>query len=345
MNILILGGTGFIGPYVVRRLVELGHAVTLYHRGRTEADLPAAIQHLHAPGFTRDLPRQAATLARLAPEVVLYMVPHGEEDTRLVVDAVTGVARRLVALSSVDVYRAYGRVIGTEPGPPDPEPLTEDAPLRERLYPFRDMAAPGSGAGERSPDTYEKILAERLVMGAANLPGTVLRLPMVYGPGDYQHRLFPYLKRMDDGRPAIVLDEGLAAFRAPRGYVENVAAAIALAVVDDRAAGRVFNVGEPESLSEAEWARRIAVAAGWQGRLVTVPRERLPETLRPRMNTDQDWALDTGRIREELGYQEPVAQAEGVRRAVAWERQHPPATIPPEEFDYAAEDAALATQD
>jgi nucleoside-diphosphate-sugar epimerase len=47
-------------------------------------------------------------------------------------------------------------------------------------------------------------------MGTAGLPGTVLRLPTVYGPGDYQHRLFEYLKRMDDGRPAILLGEGVA---------------------------------------------------------------------------------------------------------------------------------------
>ena len=60
---------------------------------------------------------------------------------------------------------------------------------------------------------------------------------MVHGPRDYQHRLFPYLKRMDDGRPAIVLDEDRARMRVTRGYVEDVAAAIALAATDPRASG------------------------------------------------------------------------------------------------------------
>ena len=61
-------------------------------------------------------------------------------------------------------------------------------------------------------------------MDDRELPGTVLRLPMVYGPGDPLHRLFPILKRIDDGRPALLLDERMAQWRATRGFVENVAA-------------------------------------------------------------------------------------------------------------------------
>ena len=39
-----------------------------------------------------------------------------------------GVARRLVVISSQDVYRAYGRFHGKEPGPLEPLPVTEDSP-------------------------------------------------------------------------------------------------------------------------------------------------------------------------------------------------------------------------
>ena len=41
MKILAIGGTGFIGPHVVRQLAEMGHEVTVFHRGRTQVDLPA----------------------------------------------------------------------------------------------------------------------------------------------------------------------------------------------------------------------------------------------------------------------------------------------------------------
>jgi hypothetical protein len=65
-------------------------------------------------------------------------------------------------------------------------------------------------------------LVEQVLLAVADLPVTVLRLPAVYGPGDAQHRLRPYLQRMLDGRPGILLHEGQAAWRWTRGYVRNL---------------------------------------------------------------------------------------------------------------------------
>jgi nucleoside-diphosphate-sugar epimerase len=45
-------------------------------------------------------------------------------------------------------------------------------------------------------------------MNQNEFPVTILRLPALYGPGDKRHRLFPYLKRMDDVRPAILVERG-----------------------------------------------------------------------------------------------------------------------------------------
>ena len=163
---------------------------------------------------------------------------------------------------------------------------------------------------------------------------------MVYGPGDPLRRFLPVVKRVDDRRPAILFEEKYASWRGPRGYVENVAAAIALAAVDDRAAGRVYNVGETESLTELEWAERIALAAGWSGRFVTLPAEGTPAHLLMPGNTDQHWTIDTTRIREELGYREPVAQGDAICRTIEWERANPTGSSP-HAFDYDAEDAAL----
>ena len=341
MRVLVVGGTNFIGPDVVRRLVELGHEVAVFHRGKTEAELPAEVVHLH--GDRERLGEHAAAFRRFGPEVMLDMRPLGEEDARAVMGAAAGIARRVAAISSMDVYRAYGRLIGREPGPPDPVPLTEESPLREQLYPYREETLKAADDPRRWTDLYDKILVERVVLGDPALPGTILRLPMVYGPRDGQHRLFPHLKRMDDGRPAILLDERVAGWRSSRGYVENVAAAIALAVVEERAAGRVYNVEEVDALPEADWARAIGRAAGWWGEVVALPADRLPAHLRDE-GTDfaQDLVADTSRIREELGYAELIPREEALVRTVAWERANPPAEVDPAQFDYAAEDAATA---
>ncbi len=339
MRILIIGGTNFMGPLVVRSLSEQGHEVTVFHRGQTRTDLPRGVKEIL--GDRRFLDEYAAELQRLTPEVVLDMIPFIEQDALDVMHIFTGIAHRLVVISSQDVYRAFGRVNGKESGPVESMPVTEESALRQNLYPYRGETLRNQDDPERWQDDYDKILVERVVMGDTNLPGTILRLPMVYGPGDYQHRLFSYLKRMDDHCPAILLDEAEARWRWTHGYVENVADAIALAVTDERAAGRIYNVGEPFTFAMSEWVEKIGQAAGWQGKVVLVPAGRLPEPLRHGINAEQDFVVDTSRIRRKLGYEERVDLEEALSRTVAWERANPPQEIDPKEFDYTVEDALL----
>src|SRR3990172_6062818 len=271
MRVLVIGGTRFIGPALVGRLSALGHQVTALHRGQTEIELPQSVQHLHADrGRLAEL---AAELPRLLPDVVIDVAAYTEQEALAAVSAFRGVARRLVVLSSQDVYRAYARFHRTEPGPLEPVPITEDAPLREQLYPYR-----GDGRGL---DDYEKILVERAAASSPVLPATILRLPMVFGERDYQRRLFLELTRMDDGRPAILLEYTFALWRWTRGYVEDIAAAIVLAATDERASGRVYNLGDAEALTYADWVRAIGRAAGWPGEVAVLPDGRLPPQLRP----------------------------------------------------------------
>jgi nucleoside-diphosphate-sugar epimerase len=337
MRILIIGGTGFIGPWVARLLSDQGHTLALFHRGKTTADLPATVAHIL--GDRQDLPAFASDFRRFAPDVVLDMFSYTEQDAALVLQTFRSVASRIVAVSSMDVYRAYGRFCRVEVGPPDLQPFAEDAPLRSTLHLYRASA-------KQPPDlvyNYEKILVEQAVMGDAKVPGTVLRLPQVYGPGDPQHRLFEFLKRMTDGRSCILLEEGRAEWRWTRGYVENVAAAIALAVTNSRAAGRIYNVGDKEALTELEWVQRIGETVGWNGAVKVIPRAVLPQHLALPYDWSHYLAADTSRIRKELSYEDRLTLEEALRRTVAWERAYPPPQIDSARFDYSAEDAAFAT--
>jgi nucleoside-diphosphate-sugar epimerase len=146
---------------------------------------------------------------------------------------------------------------------------------------------------------------------------------------------------MDDGRPFIMLEEARAAWRWTRGYVDNVADAIASAVMDERAAARIYNVGERDALTEAEWVQAVGRAAGWKGEVIAVPGDLLPGGMASGFNLEHHLAVDTSRIREELGYGEQVARDEALKRAVEWERTHPPEEVDPRQFDYAAEEAVL----
>ncbi len=240
--------------------------VTVFHRGQTTADLPSAVKHIL--GDYRALSEYSHALRKSAPDAVLDMIPATEENAQNVMRVFKGFAPRVVAVSSGDVYRAFARVRGRESGPVDPVPLAEDAPLRQRLYPYREETARSDDDPRsiRWMDDYDKILVERVVMGEPEIAGTVLRLAAVYGPGDRQHRLFFYLKRMDDNRPVILLDAGEARWRWARVYVENAAAAIALAVDDTRATRRIYNGRNPKRLLRSNgWRdleRRQAGKAG-----------------------------------------------------------------------------------
>ena len=339
MRILVIGGTNFMGPLVVRSLTNVGHEVAVFHRGKTSTHLPPGVKEIL--GNRRPLAPFADELQRFEPDIVLDMIPVIEQDAQEVMSTFRGIARRVVAISSQDVYRAFGRVNHKESSPVERGPITEDSPLRENLYPYRGQA-PRNEDQKQWMDDYDKILVERVVMGNPELPGTILRLPAVYGPGDYQHRIFAWLKRMDDKRPAILLDEKEAQWRWTHGYVANVAVAIALAVTNERARNCIYNVGEPFTDTMAERIRKIGEAAGWNGKIVLAPEGKLPEPLRWGINSEQDIVVDSSRIREELAFSERVAPDEAFKRTIDWERAHPPAEMDPKDFDYVAEDAILA---
>jgi nucleoside-diphosphate-sugar epimerase len=328
MRCLVIGGAGFIGRRVVEQLAQQGHEVSVYLRGQTAANLPAGVQRIF--GDRRQLGEHVEEFRRIAPDVVVDMIAFTEQDARSLVSTFCGIAARLVVVSSGDVYRAFGLVAGIEQGALEEVPITEEASLRTALYLGRAM---GAQPGDDLYD-YEKILVEQVVIDQSSLPATILRLPMVYGPGDKQHRLYPYLRRMDDQRPVIPLDVGMAGWRCLRGYVDDVAGAIACAATHAQAAGRVYNVAEPRAYAESEWIGMIAKIVGWNGRVVTVPKGRLTVPF----HVAQDLVVDTTRIRAELGYAERTHADDALRQTIAWERHHPPAETA---VDYSLEDAVL----
>ncbi|MBI4469245.1 MAG: NAD-dependent epimerase/dehydratase family protein [Acidobacteria bacterium] len=336
MKILILGGTRFIGPHVVRHLVGAGHDVTVFHRGQTEPQPALRIRHIH--GDRSRLEEFELVFRRLAPEAVLDMAAGRERDAKQTLTVFRRLARRFVVLSSMDVYLTCGRFLGTEPGPALAAPGDEDSPLRETLFPYRSKA---SGPDDPAYH-YEKILVERHFLREAGSSTTLLRLPAVYGPGDPQRRLCEYLKRMDDSRPAILISEEKSRWRWSRGYVENVAAAVTLALTDERAAGRIYNLGEAENFTESEWVQRIGDAAGWKGEVVATPRDRLPAHLREEYDWSQHLAADTSKFRRELGFREAISPEESLRRTIDWERAAGTSGVEISKFDYAAEDEALS---
>lgn len=288
MRALIMGGTGFIGAHIVCQMVSQEHIVAVYHRGQTQTPLPDGVREFRnsvSKYPIRDFPKE---LFDFKPDTVIHTFAMGEADAKAMIAAFSGRTDRLVMLSSGDVYRAYGRFIGLEPGPVEQGLLSEESPLRTILYPYRENA--------KSKDSleywYEKILAEKTIMSCPDLPATVLRLPKVYGAGNNQDLATIYANRHQPN------------WRWTHGYVENVASAIVLAAVCPQATGRIYNVGEQPTPT-------IAERLGW------MPPSSIEAVPNHHFNYAQDIAYDTTRIRKELGYHEIVPEKEAVLKTLS----------------------------
>jgi nucleoside-diphosphate-sugar epimerase len=306
VRVAVIGGTGFIGYHVTQWLVQAGADVTAIHRGQTPVRVPG-VRSLRAD--RKHTSALATALTAAAPAVVVDMTAYTGDDVEGLLAALPASLARLLVISSGDVYWTYAAFLGLSPARPTAAPLDEQASLREQLYPYRAQAS----GPEDLLYGYEKIVVERMAQIGARVPVTILRLPMVYGPNDPQKRVGGHLERLGASGGTLRLNATEASWRCTRGYVEDVAWAIRLAALDERAAGEIFNVGEGEALTELEWIRAIAVAAGWSGQVISDPA------------TPPSWpaewgiplVVDTRRIREVVGYREPIGREEGLRRTTA----------------------------
>jgi nucleoside-diphosphate-sugar epimerase len=138
MKILLIGGTRFIGLYVVRLLLELGHEVTVFNRGHFQKRLPEAVHQII--GDRHMLAAFAGRFQALSPSMVIDMCAYNQTEAAVTMDIFRGIAARLVVISSMDVYRGWDRFFNRDASSDlQPVPFTEQSPLRQRFYPKREQ--------------------------------------------------------------------------------------------------------------------------------------------------------------------------------------------------------------
>jgi len=341
MRVVLIGGNGFIGSPLTRELVRAGHQVAMLHRGLGSQPEPSAAQHIL--GDRNRLSSCEQEIREFRPDAIIDLILSSADQAEEVVRVARQLGARVLAASSMDVYRAWGVLQGVEPGPLEPMPITEDSALRSQRVLYSPEALQSmQGIFPWLDERYDKIAVEETILGTSEVAGTILRLPMVYGPGDHLGRFLPIWKRMADSRSAMILSEDFARWRGPRGYVENVSHAIAVAL-SERAVGRVYNVCQEPCLSELDWQKQIARHADWPGRFVVLRKEEMPRHLLIPGNLAQHLVASSERIRDELGYEELISIEDAIGRTLAWQASHASeTTISWQQFDYEAEDRALS---
>ncbi|MFN0089925.1 MAG: NAD-dependent epimerase/dehydratase family protein [Acidimicrobiales bacterium] len=325
MKILVIGGTGPTGPYIVNGLHQRGHQVTLLHTGNHEVDtIPpqSVIPHIHADPFDDGSFRDA--IGNQTWDLVFAM--YGR--LRTIAPALQGVTPRLFSIGGVPVYAGYNEGSNLFP--------------TGMAFPAREDSAK---VGERDADKPRKILQSEELVFRLHPDATHFRYPYIYGPNQVIPREWPIVRRALDGRPVLILaDGGLTQHTA--AYVENVAHAVLLAVDHiDESAGTAYNVGDDVWYSLAQVAEVVQDELGHRFEIVNLPGElaRPAFPLLMHHNTEHR-VTDCSLIRQELGYRDVVAPLEGLRATIRWQvanlaKDHARVDeMQQDPYDYAAED-------
>ena len=289
MDVLILGGTRFVGYHLALDLLQRGHRVMVLNRGVTRDELPADIERLRA-----DRTLAGALQVSVAGrdfEAVVDMSAYRGADTREALEAFAGRTGHYVHISTGQVY-----LVRT---PPVPEPAVEEA------YDGAVIAPPGEDDPEYGSWLYgvEKRECEDLLRDARDFPATVLRLPMVQGERDHFRRTHAYVARLLDGGPILVPDAPNRLLR--HVYYADVVRAIRDLLESGTGKGRVYNLSQDEAITLQEFLAILGGALGVEPRCVVAPRARLErEGLLPDCSPFSGRSMsiiDNSRAKRELG--------------------------------------------
>lgn len=176
LRILILGGTGFIGPYQVKYALERGHKITLFNRGKTNADLFPEIPRLIGD---RNLPDGHKALSSGEWDVVIDNPTANPKWVRGAGEALKGRTKHYIFVSTISVFSDNSK------------PVDENGPLNTPS----DIEAPFDATKYGN----NKVRSEQEAVTQFGKNVTIVRPGLIVGPGDLSDRFSYWPVRIDKG--------------------------------------------------------------------------------------------------------------------------------------------------
>jgi len=249
MRVVVIGGTGHIGTFLVPRLVDVGHAVVSVSRSQRQPyRAHPAWQKVEHVTLDRTVEEAAGTFGQrildLEPEAVIDLTCYELESARQLVEALTGRVQHFLHCGTIWVH-----------GPAIEVPVTEEQPRR-----------PISDYGRRKAAIEAYLLSEARMN---RFPATILHPGHLVGPGwvplnptaNFNAKIFADLA---EGREVRLPNLGRETLH--HVHADDVAQAFVRGLANwSTAAGESFHVVSPAALSLAGYAEAVA---GWYGQEV-----------------------------------------------------------------------------
>ncbi|MCA8953227.1 MAG: NAD-dependent epimerase/dehydratase family protein [Planctomycetes bacterium] len=184
LKILVLGGTGFLGPHFVRQALANGHTVTLFNRGRTNPGLFDDLEQLRGDRDKHDLEALKGREFDAIVDTSGYLPDHVRETAEIFKDT----AAHYQFISTISVYGAFGG---------RPAELDENGETAK----ISDEEAAKYTTIRASRRHYGAFKARCEAAAEAVMPGRVsnIRPGLIVGPGDVSDRFTWWPVRMDRG--------------------------------------------------------------------------------------------------------------------------------------------------
>lgn len=299
MNVLIIGGTRHLGAATARELLARGHRVSVFHRGRTEGNLPDEVEHVF--GDIQDRALVESTIANERFDAVVDTILSAEylEWLLPVLERHTG---QLVHCGSTGVYAPAGacpvREEDPTPCPPELGGFGEKLRQDEVVVAFHN-------------ETRFKTCSMRIsnVFGARDVPLDI-----------WGARQPAYFQRVADGKEIWIPNDGRALLQPV--HTEDLARGFCAALENDVAAGQIYNLSSVQAVTLTRYAEITRDLLGSSSPFRYVPMEEIIATGKANESgvrfVCEHMSIDSSKARRELGYEPRIGVREGLADSLRW---------------------------
>lgn len=305
MNVLIIGGTGIISTYVVKKCLAMGMSITMMNRGTHNENIPKGVKVI-----VSDINQEAETAKALEGlsfdtviDFIAYVPEHIKRDVRLF----KGKTKQYIFISSASAYQK----------PVEDYPITEKTPL---INPYWEYSRNKTACEDylKTVDDFEVTV----VRPSHTYNNKMIMAVMTRWGFEYAH-----MKRLMDGKPIIIPGDGTSVWTIT--HASDFANSFVNLIGNPKAYGEAFHITGNKLYTWEQLTKIMADALGVKPKIVHIPSNviisHMPEMEGPLWG-DKSWSaiFDNSKIQSiSKEYTSIVGYEDVVHDVIRYYQSHP----------------------